>query len=187
MFEQSKKISFLDGRTIYLTPFRKEFINDRYLLWINDRELTQFLDTGHFPVTVGALESYINSFDYEKKFILAIIYKENDEHIGNVSLIDIDWINRVAEISILIGEREYWGKGIMFETFSLIIKHAFNILNLNKIIAGAPIVNVQSIITLKKLGFSKEATFREQFFFDGKYIDSLVFGLLKSDFMTTKI
>jgi ribosomal-protein-alanine N-acetyltransferase len=86
----------------------------------------------------------------------------------------------------LIGEREYWGKGIMFETYSLLINHAFNILNLNKIIAAAPIVNVQSIVTLKKLGFSNEATFREQFFIDGKYIDLLVFGLLRSEFMANK-
>ena len=102
--------------------------------------------------------------------------------LGNISLVHISEIHKTAEIYIVIGQKEYWGKGIMLEAERLIIEWAFNSLKLEKIRADAVANNIASIITMKKLGFQIEGTLRKERYQNGRRIDVLRLGLLKEDF-----
>ena len=57
--------------------------------------------------------------------VLAMVLREDDRHIGNISLQAIDWIDRSAEFAILLGDRTAWGKGYSKEAAYLICLHGF--------------------------------------------------------------
>ena len=46
------KITFLEGKRIRLRLFTTEDINERYLSWLNDREVTKYMETDIFPTTL---------------------------------------------------------------------------------------------------------------------------------------
>ena len=77
---------------------------------------------------------------------------------------------------------EFWGKGFMTETAQTLLKFGFNDFGLHSVEANVNQLNMQSIALLEKLGFKKEAHFKENYFFDGKFIDSIIYSLLESDF-----
>lgn len=46
--------------------------------------------------------------------------------------------------------------------------------------------NILSIKLLEKLGFKKEAYFRENFFYNGKFLDSVIYSMIESDYLGTR-
>ena len=76
---------------------------------------------------------------------------------------------------------EYWGKGFMTEALKTIIDFGFHKMNLHSIEANVNPKNQKSKKLLKRLGFRKEAYFRENYLFEGKFLDSEIYSLLKKD------
>jgi len=68
----------------------------------------------------------------------------------------------------MIGRKEFWGRGYAFEAWSLLLEYAFEVLGLRKIIAGAVVGNVPSMVVLKKLGFKVEGRLRQEFVMNGE-------------------
>ena len=114
--------------------------------------------------------------------IFAVVDRETDRHIGNVTLNHINWIHRTADTGVMIGCKDFWGKGYGFKVWSLLIEYAFQRLGLRKIIAGAVADNVVSIIVLKKLGFKIEGTLRQEFLVNEECKDGIRLGLLRQEF-----
>lgn len=77
---------------------------------------------------------------------------------------------------------DYWGKGVMQEALSAIIHFAFTSMGINKIEAKIEPENTASIKLLEKLNFSQEGLLRQHEFEKGKYVDLVIFSLLKSDY-----
>lgn len=174
---------FLVGSRLWLRPLVSADADGDYLTWLNDVEVTRFLETGKYPVTREAVVRYIERFqDSTTDLAFAIIDRSSELHIGNVTLNRINWIHRFADTGILIGRKEFWGKGLGFEAWSMLIEYAFNRLGLRRIVAGAIEGNTGSVALLQKLGFKHEGTLRQQAFVDGAYRDGLWFGLLREEF-----
>ena len=77
---------------------------------------------------------------------------------------------------------EYWGKGIMQEALSSIIHFAFTSMGINKIEAKIEPENTSSIRLLEKLNFCQEGVLRQHEFEKGKYVDLVIFSILKSEY-----
>lgn len=177
------RLAFLIGEKLYLRPLEESDIGEEYRSWLNNREVTRYLETGRFPVTSSDLRKYLERFQNSTTdVIFAIIAREAGQHIGNVTLNRINWIHRTADTGLMIGRKEFWGKGYAFEAWSLTLDYAFEHLGLRKIIAGAVVDNLASIHVLKKLGFKVEGTLRQEFLLDGEYRDAIRMGLFRSEF-----
>ena len=114
--------------------------------------------------------------------VFFIIYHKIDKcPIGSIGFFQINWLNRNAYISATIGEPEYWGKGIVGEAARLLIKYGFIELNFHKVYAQVINPNSRSLRAAEKLGFTKEAVLKEEFYVDGEYVDVHQFGLFKKD------
>lgn len=174
---------FLVGARVYLRPLVDSDIDDAYLAWMNDHEVTRYLESGKYPVTREALHRFVARFqDSNTDVGLAVVDRASETRIGSVTLNRINWIHRHADTGILIGRKEYWGKGLAFESWALLIGYAFQRLGLRRITAGALAGNAGSIGALKKLGFKHEGTLRQHDLVDGAYCDGLLFGLLRDEF-----
>lgn len=175
---------FLVGDLIYLRVLEESDVNDVYLSWLNDHEVSRYLVVGIFPSTADDVRRWVTSFeDRTKAVAFAIVDKTTNQHIGNVTLYDINWVDRTAEWGTMIGRKEYWGKGYGTEARRLMIGYAFQRLGLRKITAGNVADNVASIESNKKLGFKQEGLLREQVWADGKFHDVVRLGLLRRDWL----
>jgi ribosomal-protein-alanine N-acetyltransferase len=177
--ELNKNI-FLEGVSIVLRILTETDVQGNYSKWLNDPEITEFNSHGRFPMTIDKLKQYVrNSNESGTALVLAVVNKNTHEHIGNISLQAINWIDKNAEISFLLGEKKYWGKGIMYEAGSMLIKHGFDILNLHRIYCGTSFDNKGMQKLAEKLGFIKEGVRKEAMFKKGKYLDVVDFGLVR--------
>lgn len=171
---------FLAGEKIYLREVREDDVNSEYYSWINDPEINQYLETRFLPRSKKDILNHVNKLDANpNEIFFAICDIKNDKHIGNIKLGPINWYHRKGDISLLIGNREYWGKGVATEAIKLVIKFGFDTLNLHKLNAGYYEQNIGSARAFEKCGFVVEGRFKDDVFLDGKYWDSIRVGLVK--------
>ena len=168
---------FLAGERIYLREVRPSDVNDAYYRWMNDPEVTQYLESRFAPNSMETLQEYVKNFLGNKDNIfLAIVLKENHKHIGNIKMGPINWFHRLADIGVMLGEKDSWGKGYASEAISLLVKHAFCTLNLHKLTAGCYEQNLGSLKAFQKSGFEIEGIRKKHRFLNGKYEDSILLG-----------
>jgi ribosomal-protein-alanine N-acetyltransferase len=89
--------------------------------------------------------------------------------------------NYRAEVGYLLSA-EYHGQGIITETLQRVIQFGFEEMGLNSIEAVIDPENIASEKVLLKTHFEKEAYFKEHQFFEGKFLDSVFYSLLKKNF-----
>ncbi len=173
---------FLEGENICLRLLKTDDVNGDYYLWLNDPEITAFNSHGRFPMTKEKLLSYIDhSRSSKNDLILAIEDKITLKHIGNISLQNINWLDRNAEIAFLLGNKAFWGKGIMHEAGNLLISHGFQSLNLHRIYCGTSSENVGMQKLATKLKMKKEGLRKEAIFKKGQYYDIVEYGILATE------
>ena len=171
------------GEQVYLRSLQEPDIGDEYLSWLNDPEVTRYLETGNSTATLASLRDYLKRFEGSSAdLIFAIVDRGTDTHIGNVTLNHISPVHLTTATGLLIGRKEFWGKGIAFEAWSLVIEYAFQSLGMRKVVAGVVAEHAPSVKTLKKLGFQVEGTFRKEVLVDGEFRDKLSLGMFREEF-----
>lgn len=182
------KTPFIIGRKIYLRPLGREDLNERYLGWLNDPDVTRYIESGTFPATADDLKKfYDQTVGSPSQVILAVADRETDQHIGNVKLGPIDWVHRKATFGILIGEQEFWGRKIGTEATRLMVEYGFYRLNLRRIELGVNSEHEAAVRSYIKVGFQIEGRFRDALFHEGQYKDHLWMALLRSEYHTTSV
>lgn len=182
-----KQKPFLEGEKVYLRPLEREDLKGPYRNWINDHEVTRFIEAGNFPLTdEGMADFYEKNIKSPNSALFAIVEKSSGKHIGNAQVKDINWINRNATRGILLGDKTCWGKGYGFEVAQLLGAYAFERLNLNKL-TSITIDGNEAVQKLnKRLGYTLDGRLREEFYCDGKYYTKAVWSILRSDYMGLK-
>jgi len=179
---------------IYVRPFTEDDMKEPYLNWFHDPKVTKFNSHGLFPYTSVQKKAFIASLDTNvvwaimaKETIVATVDREIvkkepfNTHIGNISLQSINWINRSAEFAVVIGNTNYWGKGICTQVGYWLFNHGFKKLNLNRIWSGTAAVNTGMIKVFKKLGMKEEGRFRDGTYLAGDYYDVVCYGKLRRE------
>lgn len=106
--------------------------------------------------------------------------KGNDTLIGTVGFVRMHREHNRAEVGYML-DKEFHGKGIMQEAVSAILNFGFSNLKLHSVEAVIDPGNHASEQILIKFGFIKEAHFKENFLFEGKYLDSVHYTLHQND------
>ena len=178
-----KRKVFLKGEKIFLSPLVKQDI-PKWHNWFNDQDVTEYMQKGVFPNTVQKQKEFFeNLYKDTSSLQLGIIHARKSELVGIIGLHKIDFVHRNADISIMIGEKVYYGKGLGAEALSLIIKHAFHKLNLIKLTGGMISTNTTTKKLFVKCGFKREGTFRNQFIYKGTPVDVYKYGLMLEDWL----
>ena len=167
---------FLKNNNYIVRSIEKADLNERYLSWLNDPEITQYLEVPK-NYTMQMLLEYYDSLDDNLRLLFAIIDRASNQHIGNLTLNPISIDNNNAGLGGIIGEKEYWGTNAFVESMELLMEYAFKIRKFNKIFSGVINMNVPCIIASKKVGLEVEGIQRQQVRLgDGKYADTYIFG-----------
>ncbi len=170
---------FIEGRQIYLREVRMSDANENYYKWLNNPEINLYLESRYVPQSLESISNYVKNRDGKQdEVFFAICWRNNSKHIGNIKLGPVNWIHRRADIGLLIGEKDYWKKGVATEAIQLVADYAKRVLNLHKITASCHSTNVGSIKSFQKVGFETEGKRKKHSFVNGEYIDTVFLGLL---------
>ena len=170
--------------------FRKILLsdaNDLFLIRSND-DVMKFMDVIRFESIADAekmIQSVEESYKNETGINWDIVEKRSNNFIGYFGFWRMIPEHCRAEIGYAL-KREYWGKGYMYETINRMVKFGFENMKLHSIEANVNPENEKSKKVLEKIGFKKEAYFRENYLFNNKFLDSIIYSLLEKDLTKTK-
>ncbi|HVZ95405.1 MAG TPA: GNAT family N-acetyltransferase [Chitinophagaceae bacterium] len=83
-----------------------------------------------------------------------------------------------AEVGYML-HPDFWRQGIMKEALTALSAYAFNKMGLHSIEATINPGNEASARLLESLGFVKEAYFKEDYYFNGAFHDTIIYSLLQ--------
>lgn len=158
-----------------LRPVRRDDVDGPYLAWMNDPEVTRYLESRFAPSTRDDLARYVEDvLQQSGVYFFAIVLKDGDRHIGNIKLGPVSIEHARGDVGIIIGEKDCWGLGYATEAIEALSRWAFAELGLAKITAGAYSVNEGSVGAFKRAGFVVEATLKDQYRCDGRLVDGIL-------------
>lgn len=169
---------------------RKPLLSDAPALFRlrSDDSVLQYLDRPKMASLDEArefIEKIHDNLDNNNSINWAITPKDTNELIGTIGFWRIETEHYRAEIGYMLFP-EYQRRGLMQEALSEVIAFGFNTLNLHSVEANCNPANVASILLLEKNNFVKEAYFKENYYFAGKFLDSVIFSLVNTNPTITK-
>ena len=171
----------LAGTRCYLSP-RSDSDAELFKKWDNDLEviLPASMNGYNTPATLAYEDpSRANEM---LKHMFVIVDSETDQLIGWCSLFFRTPENRHAMLAIMIGEKEYWGRGYGQEAVALLLDYGFNVLNMNSIELGVYAFNKRAIRCYEKIGFQRIGVQRESRILAGVKHDTVLMDILASEF-----
>ena len=175
---------FIKGTNIDLVVLTSEIVGQtNWYSWFNDEENTEYMQQHYFPNSKELQLKYFrdNIEGNDKKIQLGIYHKKDKLLIGTISLNDIDFQHRKCEISGFIGEKKYQTLKPFLEANKLLIKHAFEQLNMNRIYGGALNKDVSDFF-VRMLNFETEGVLIDDVYKNGHWNNVHLIGLLKKDY-----
>ena len=152
--------------------------------WRNDPNLIACLGAPYRFINADVdsdwYDKYLHSRSNSVRCAIVEQAKE-DEVLGLISLLNINYVNRSAEMHIMIGGAENRGKGLGTFAVRAMISHAFYNLNLRRIELGVLETNTAAIRLYEKCGFTREGVKRQSNYKNGEYISLIIMGLLKEE------
>lgn len=150
-----------------------------YYLIRSDEEVMKALDKN--PNTLSEAKALFNTIlenaNNNTAITWLISFKESKKLIGYIGFHRIDIPHKRAEIGYALFFKHH-RKGIMKEAIASVIDYGFKNMNLHTIEANINEVNIASRNLLLKNGFIKEAHIKENYYFNGVYLDSVIYSLL---------
>lgn len=110
----------------------------------------------------------------------AIVRLGSDRLIGTISLWKIEKDNHRADIGYML-HPEYQRQGLMGEAMTVVLRYGFDVVGLHSIVADINPGNAASRALLRRSGFRQEAYFRENLYFNDRFLDSEIWVILSSD------
>ena len=149
-----------------------------FFRWVSNKKAVEYSLSVFLPDRdISWVDAYLEQILNDRKCWNQVI-RVNGHSIGYCGFSNISGHNRSAEYFILIGDDEYWGKGIGTQAGSLVMEYGFDVLKLHRIWLTVSDCNQRAIRSYEKLGFQKEGKMREACHRYGAYHDKIVMGLL---------
>ena len=169
----------LVGNRLYLSPMSVEDAAI-YVKWLNDPTVSENIGMDTKITTLESEKEWLK--ENQNKYNFAIVLKESDKLIGNISLIEVDLVHRNAVLGIFIGDDSNRGKGYGKEAIKLLLEYGFNNLNLNNIMLSVYSFNKRAIKVYESLWFKKFGTRHKSHYFKGKFYDEIQMEILKEEY-----
>lgn len=155
--------------------------------WTHDAEFMRLMEINPVrPLSAAMVKKQYEAIEKEMQeeknlFYFTIRAREDDRLIGKALVEYVDWTNGNGFIRLGIGEPESRGKGYGSQAMNLLLRYAFDELNLFRVTAVVPAYNECAIRLAQKFKFVEEVRRRKALHRDGEFWDILGFGLLNAE------
>jgi len=172
----------IETKSLLLRPIESK---DRHSIFVYRSDKSANKYQGWIPETLHEVDDFIASnpkrFNQpDTWFQLIIVEKNSKVLIGDIGLHFLGKENKQVEIGCTLNAR-HQGKGLATEAMQGCITHLFRTLEKHRITASVDPRNTRSINLVERLGFRKEAHFKESILVNDKWVDDIVYALLKSE------
>lgn len=152
--------------------------------WRNDYELIEQLGAPFRYINLEVDQKWFDFYMSNRgnQVRCAIVEDNKDEILGLVSLVSVNQMNQSAELHIMIGDKENQGKGIGSFAVKEMLNHAFFNMNLNRVELTVIENNKRAIHLHEKNSFVYEGRKRKTRYKGGKFMDMLMYAVLRDDF-----
>jgi len=169
----------LETERLQLRRLINEDVNEIFALR-SDQEVMKYIPRPLAKTKEDAMAhiSMINEkIDSNEGINWAITFKDNPKLIGIIGHYRIKPEHYRAEIGYMLLS-EYQGKGIISEAINEVVNYGFEVMQLHSIEAIIDPENLASARVLQKNGFVKEAHLKENEYYDGKFLDTVIYSIL---------
>jgi len=153
--------------------------------WRNDKELQASLGAPFRYVNIETDQLWFDEYltKRSKNIRLAICLADTNQMVGVCYLVNIDYVSRIAENAMMIGEKNYQNKEIGLIAATMLADYGFLSLNLNRIYSLIIEDNHRALNLNDAFGFHKEGLLRQSLYKNGIYYNQVVLSLLKHEYI----
>ncbi len=170
------------GEKTYLAPLNMDDL-EKYVGWVNDLHVTLFTGLTDSIIEEAKEQKLLDKMTNDPKTkIMVIVSKETNTAIGTIALHNVNYMNRNAELGIMIGDKSQWNKGYGTEAINLMLDFGFNVLNLHSIYLRTLSFNQRGMRCFEKCGFQQVGKSRHAKFVGGTYYDMIHYDILADEF-----
>ena len=171
---------FLIGERLYLRAVELDDRDD-LIRWVTHPDVRRTLARRH-PLNGVAEERYIREVASKDGAVnLVVCLRDGDRGIGCIGLHDVHPVDRAATVGLAIGEPAEWDQGYGAEALGLVLDYAFWELNCHRVGLTVFAHNPRAIRCYEKVGFVREGALREAQFAEGRYVDTILMGVLQRE------
>jgi RimJ/RimL family protein N-acetyltransferase len=176
-----------EGEHIYLTAIDPDKDAEIEAKWTHDPEYLCLLSADPVrPLSPGQVKKKYEDMDkdaekYRNTFNFAIRARADDRFIGFIRLFDIYWTHGGGKVQLGIGDPNDRQRGYGREALRLILRYAFDEVNLYRVSAMTFEYNTAAIRFLAQAGFTIEVRRRQAINRDGRRWDVILMGLLREE------
>ncbi len=163
-----------------LRPLDPAEVGGAYVDWLADPRVNRYLETRHSPQSLEAIRAFVadcNASDHSALFGMFPIGL--DRHIGNIKIGPVDSRYLRADIGLLIGDPDHWGKGYAAEAIGAVTGFAFDDLGLHKVTAGCYAANEGSRRAFLANGFREVGRRAEHWLVGDEWMDDVMLERLR--------
>lgn len=172
----------MDGKLVRLRALEMSDV-DNVMKWVNDEEVIRFLGPQiQLPTSRVQEEEWIRKRAAASPTTCFAIETLAGEYLGGIDFHGIEWVDRRAEVGIVIGIKSHWGKGYGTDAMRVLLRMAFAKLNLHRITLRVFDFNQRAIQSYEKCGFRREGVLRDDVWRDGRYCNTIVMGILEPEY-----
>ena len=172
---------------LFLRKFQISDAEDVFATWTSDERVAKYTSWyAHKSIEdTNAYVEYMTSKNELSDYNWII--ELNGKIIGSINVCYSNDYLEMAGIAYVLAY-EYWGNGYITEAANSVIHFLFDMVHYRKIIAGCDSENIGSSKVLEKVGMKREAVLREHIKRkDGSWGDDFQYGLLKKEFVGSKL
>lgn len=172
----------LETSRFVLDRIRIEDAPDEFAMRSNERFM-QFLDRDLDIViedSIMRIKKTDEEIDGNRAINFAIRFKGESKMIGSIGYYRNKPEHHNGEIGYGL-HPDYHRQGIMSECMSAVLDYGFGVMKLHSILANTSPDNIASHRLLEKHGFVREGYFKENYFYNGKFTDSAMYGLIEKN------
>ncbi len=170
-----KNLVKITGKRIFLNPLNEEQVSSDYIRWMQDPQVLRYLTGRDKGYSRAELKRYVARMRKSPNdYLFGIFLKKKYQHIGNIKIGNVNALHKFADLGLIIGCKEEWGKGYATEAIALATQYAFQALRLNKLTAGMIVDNVGSYQAFIKAGYRKVGHLTRHVLFKGRYVDTVL-------------
>lgn len=154
-----------------------------FLKLATDEEMLYYIGIPSAEVAEEKAKAKYGLRTYNKSYLMFLIVDiSSDKVIGHCGFHTWYLDHARAEIGYALYADEWKGRGVMSEVLNTVLDYGFNTMGLTRVEAFVGPDNIASLKTAEKMGFVKEGQLRDHYIHNGAVEDSVVFGLLASEF-----
>ncbi|MAS35043.1 MAG: RimJ/RimL family protein N-acetyltransferase [Anaerolineaceae bacterium] len=170
------------GEKVTLRPVRRE---DLPLLNAFNNDVEVELASGGdppMPQPLPMLEA-----EYEQQWAkggrdnASFVIEADGKCIGGCALFDMDHTAHTAQLGIIIGDKEYWGRGYGRDAVRTLVHYAFRYRNFRRVWLRVHANNERGMRAYRAAGFVEEGRLRQHVYSDGSYDDMVYMGVLREE------